>query len=428
MTTNKALYHLRGVWYVLTAAAILLGGVGTGSAFTTADRAAAYGAWKNAFYFTSNGRGYFRDKEGSGNVEYFWKFGSEMEVVNRAVALGLDNASTAASLCSGFTNQNGLDWSGNTWNDDVSGMSRSLVGAYEVTGDRTWLNLAKNGFDLGYSRGYVSSNGGLDEFVCTTNCLEATETTDGIILPCYKLSQYLPDSSYATKAHGLYNYLVSYTFNPTTGMVTGTPLDGISSTATSDYGFFMQCAAFYGDTSYAQKAADYEWGRWGVCMNSSADGAAGFCLRAMGMTGINISRAQQSIDSAWSFRNSRGLTSPAWTARLNDATAINTYDAMQLVMGMLSVPPSDTVILTINSATYAPVDGSNGGANVTSIVAGDVSNNSLSVAVNNTTMGGEPAPNHAKQLTVVCTVGEQTTENLITIAKINIVRIGKGIE
>src|SRR5882724_7295843 len=192
MTTNKALYHLRGVWYVLTAAAILLGGVGTGSAFTTADRAAAYGAWKNAFYFTSNGRGYFRDKEGSGNVEYFWKFGSEMEVVNRAVALGLDNASTAASLCSGFTNQNGLDWSGNTWNDDVSGMSRSLVGAYEVTGDRTWLNLAKNGFDLGYSRGYVSSNGGLDEFVCTTNCLEATETTDGIILPCYKLSQYLP--------------------------------------------------------------------------------------------------------------------------------------------------------------------------------------------------------------------------------------------
>lgn len=425
MKKNKVLHRMRGAWHLLTAVALLLVGVGTVPAFTTADRAAAYGAWKNAFYFTSNGRGYFRDKEGSGVVQFFWQYGSDMEVVNRAVALGLDNASTVAGLCSGFTNQNGLDWSYNQWNDDVSGVARGFVGAYEVTGDRTWLNLAKNGFDLGYARGYVSANGGLDEFVCTTNCLEATETTDGIILPCYKLSQYLPDSSYATKAQGLYNYLVNYTFDPTIGMVTGTPQDGISSTATSDYGFFMQCAAFYGDTSYAQKAADYEWSRWGVCMNSSSDGSAGFCLRAMGMTGINISRAQQSIDTAWSFRNSRGLTSPAWTARLNDATAINTYDAMQLVMGMLNVPPADTVVLTINSATYAPVDGSNGGADVTSTVAGNVSNNSLSLAVNNTTMGGDPAPNHAKQLTVVCTVGEQNTDVTPESATVNI-RVESG--
>ncbi|EEF57619.1 hypothetical protein [Pedosphaera parvula] len=408
-TTYKTLYHLRSAWCLLISIALLLSATGAAFAFTTADRAAAYGAWKNAFYFTSNGRGYFRDHDGSSTVQWFWQFGSCMDVVNRAVQLGLDSPATVDALCQGFTNQYGLDWSWNTWNDDVSGMSRSLVGAYEITGDRTWLNLAKSGFDLGYSRGYVPANGGLDEYVCTTDCLEATETTDGIIIPCYMLSQYLPDSGYATKAQGLYNYLLNYTFNPTTGMVSGTPNSTDSSLATSDYGFFMQSAVLYGNTSYAQKAADYAWNRWGVGMNSSSDGASGFCLRAMGLTGINVSRAQQTINTAWSFRNSRGLTSPPWWYRLSDTATVDNYAAMQLVMGMLNVPPADTVILTINSATYAPVDGSNGGANVTNRIANNVSNNSLSLAVNNTSMGGDPAPGHVKQLTMICTVGEQNT-------------------
>src|SRR6267142_200585 len=68
----------------LVLAVLLLGGSQTASAFTTLDRAACWSAWTNAFYFTSNGRGYFRDREGSGTVQYFWQFGSDMEVVNRA--------------------------------------------------------------------------------------------------------------------------------------------------------------------------------------------------------------------------------------------------------------------------------------------------------------------------------------------------------
>jgi len=426
MTTQPASHPLRIAGRILTSALILLFGVCTSSAFTTADRAAAYGAWKNAFYFTSNGRGYFRDQDGSGTVQWFWQFGADLEVVNRAVQLGLDSSNTVNALCQGFTNQFGTDWSYNTWNDDVTGMARALVGAYEITGNRTWLNLAKSGFDLGYSRGYVAANGGLNEFVCTTNCLEATETTDGIILPCYKLSQYLPDSSYATKASGLYTYLTNYTFYPSTGLVSGEPNDTDSSLATADYGFFMQCASLYNNTSYAQKASDYCWSRWGVGMNSSTDvGANGFCLRGMGLTGINISRAQQSINNAWSFRNSRGLTATPWWYRLGDTTTVETYDAMQLVMGMLNVPPSDTVQLVINSAIYAPTDGFNAGTNITSRVSGYVTNGSLSLAVNNTTMGSDPAPNHAKQLTVVCTVGEQNTAVTAENSTLNI-RVESG--
>jgi hypothetical protein len=423
MTTNITLHRLRNVWCALSAAMLLLGGSGTATAFTTADRAAAYGAWKNAFYFTSNGRGYFRDKEGSGTVQYFWQSGTDMEVVIRAVQLGLDSAATVDALCQGFTNNNGVDWSYDTWNDDVSGMSRSMVGAYEITGNRAWLNLAKSGFDLGYSRGFVPGNGGLNEFVCNGNCLEATETTDGIIASCRKLAQYLPDSSYSTKAQGLYSYLVNYTFNPTTGMVMGTPQSGVSSQAPSDYGFFMQCAVLYGNTAYAQKASSYQRANWDICMSQWDSGANGICLRGWGTTGIDVPYAQQVCDNAWGFRNSRGLTSYLWTTRLSDATPVNTYDAMQLVMGMLNLPPIDSITLTINSATYTPVDGSSGGANVTSLVAGHVSSGTLSFAVNNTTMGGDPAPNKAKQLVVNCTamgkpetfiVAENSTINIMT--------------
>jgi hypothetical protein len=411
MKTDKPSINLRVAWCLLTSVVILDGWTNNASAFTTADRAAAYGAWKNAFYFTSNGRGYFRDREGSGTVEWFWQFGSDLEVVNRAVQLGLDNAATVDALCQGFTNQYGTDWSWNTWNDDVSCLARALVGAYEITGNVTWLNLAKYGFDLGYNRGYVPANGGIYEFICTpgVDCVEATGTAAGVIAPCNKLAQYLPDSSYATKAQGLYNYLVNYTFYPATGLVSGIPYSTDSSLSTADYGLFMQAAVHYGNRAYAQKASDYCWSRWGVGMNSSDVGANGFCLRGMGLTGINVSRAQQSINNAWSFRNSRGLVAIPWWYRLNDSVAVNTYDAMQFVMGILNVPPSDTVHLTIQAATYAPVDGFNSGTNVTSRVASYVASGALSLAVNNTTMGGDPAVNHAKQLTVVCTVGEQNT-------------------
>ena len=56
---------------------------------------------------------------------------------------------------------------------------------------------------------------------------------------------------------------------------------------------------------------------------------------------------------------------------------------------------------TVVSAIYAPVDGSNAGSNVASRFSGGVRN----VRINNTTMGIDPAPGHAKQLIMVYSVG-----------------------
>jgi hypothetical protein len=401
MITNKTLHHLHDAWCVLMLTMLTLGGIQTSLAFTTTDRSLAYNSWKNAFYFTSNGNGYFRDQEGSGSVQYFWQFGSDMEVVEAAVALGLDTTNTVNALCAGFTNQNGLNWSWDTYNDDVMGVGRAFVGAYQLTGNRTWLTLAQSGFDLGYSRGYDSTNGGIVE--CTSGCVVTTETADGCIVPGYYLGQDLPNSGYTTKAQNLYKFLTNYEYIASSGMVEGTPNSGISSTSTSDYGFFMQDSVLLGHTSNAQAASAYEMSRWDVVFGNVA-GSPGFCLRAMGQSGINVAWAQQACDNAWSFRNSRGIVSD-WSYRVSDSVPVNTYDAMQLAMGMLAVPPINTVTLTINSAIYAPTNGANGGTNVTSLVAGKVSNNTLSLAVNNTTLGGDPSPNNVKALTIICTVG-----------------------
>jgi hypothetical protein len=316
---------------------LLLGGYQTALAFTTLDRVASWSAWTNAFYFTDgSGRGYLRTQEGNGGVAYFWTFGSEMEIVNAAVPLGLASTNMVNALCAGFTNENGLDWSWDSYNDDVTGVARAFVGAFQVTGNTNWLMLAKYGFDLGYSRGFVSTNGGILE--CTSGCTETAETVDGIIVPCYWLAQYLPDPTYLTKAQNLYGFLITNEFVRATGMVEGEPSSGISSTASSDYGFFIQDSILLGYTNNAYLAASYATNNFGLVLTGPG-GSAGFCLRAMGLTGIDTAFAQAACDNAWSWRNSRGL-SEQWTYRENDTNAVQSYNAMDVVMGMLSVPPT----------------------------------------------------------------------------------------
>jgi alpha-L-rhamnosidase len=65
--------------------------------------------------------------------------------------------------------------------------------------------------------------------------------------------------------------------------------------------------------------------------------------------------------------------------------------------------------LTIIRATYAAMDGP-GSRDVTAIVKGLVRDNVLSVNVANDSFGGDPAPNHVKQLTVVYLAGSAKHE------------------
>src|SRR5262245_57918377 len=131
-------------------------------------------------------------------------------------------------------------------------------------------------------------------------------------------------------------------------MVEGAPNSGQSSSATADYGFFIQVSVLLGYTNNAYLANNYVTNHWGVALNGATDGSSGFCLQGMGLTGINIPFAQKVCDNAWSWRNSRGLAAQ-WSYRENDADAVNTYDAMQLVRGMLFVPPAAPPTLPVTA-------------------------------------------------------------------------------
>jgi hypothetical protein len=340
------------MWCAWISVMLLLGGFQTASAFTALDRAAAWSAWTNAFYYTSNGRGYLRTEEGSGSSSYFWMCGSEMEVVNAAVGLGLANTNMVNALCEGFTNQNTLNWTWDQYNDDVTGVARAFVGAFQVTGNTNWLMLAKYGFDLGYSRGFDPTNGGIYE--CVSGCTETAETVDGIIVPCYWLSRYLNDPTYLTKAQNLYGFLVTNEFVQATGMVEGEPNNGMTSGACSDYGFFIQDSMLLGYTNNAYLAAAYVTNHFGVGMSvpggfAGPDGSSGFCLRAMGLTGVDTAFAQQSCDNAWSWQESRGF-SEKWNYRESDTNIVQSYSAMDVPMGMLSVPPEVPPTLPVTAA------------------------------------------------------------------------------
>jgi len=342
---------LKIVMPALVAGAIFMfGGIQTASAFTSLDRVAAWSAWTNAFYYTDgNGRGYFRDHEGTGDAAYFWQWAHEIGVVNQAAKVGLASSAMVNASCQGFTNVYGANWSWNEWNDDLIAVSKMFIDAYEITGNPTWRSLSKYGFDLAYSRGYVPSNGGMNEFVCTTNCLEATETANMAMLACYRLGIDLPDSSYITKAQGLYGYMTNYVINRVTGMVSGVP-GSSTTTAPGDYGNCMLCAGVFNDTNVLLAMNNYLTNNWGVLLSGGyPGGASGFALWAMGQLGLNTTFANQVCDNAWSWRNSRGLTSQ-WEYRQNDAVAITCWDAMWVVMGMVTIPPAAPPTLPVSAS------------------------------------------------------------------------------
>ena|ERR1022692_144692 len=141
-------------------ALLLLCGSQTSSAFTSVEQAQVFGAWTNAFYYTSGGRGYFRVQEGVGNNEYFWQWAYDIDVAFRAQKVGLASTAMVNEACAGFTNTNGTDWSWNVWNDDLIAVARMFIDAHEVTGNTLWRARAKFAFDLAYCRGYDPVTGG----------------------------------------------------------------------------------------------------------------------------------------------------------------------------------------------------------------------------------------------------------------------------
>jgi Glycosyl hydrolase family 76/Ricin-type beta-trefoil lectin domain-like len=346
---TQVMRQLRGVWYTLTLTMLVLGGMGTASAFTSSEVTTAWNAYNSAFYFTLNNgaQGYYRVEDGSGTPTSFWQFAEQIEIAEDA-----KNTTMVNQLCSGFTTHNGTDWSGNSYNDDLEWASIAFVRAYQMTGNSTYLTLAENGFNVAYNRGWDTTyGGGIWQNTADANGPGKLSCANGpATIAAYLIYQSTGISSYLTKAKAINAWQKANCFNPSTGEV----YESNTSTNTCysyDSGTFAGSCWYLGDTTSAMKCGNWVVNNWGVPMQhfgtgADAGGFNGICMRWLAKVGYtNAYFLRDVCNNAWGLRNSRNLTSDGWYAgQTSDTDALYSWDCGSMIAAMLDVAPSPSLI------------------------------------------------------------------------------------
>jgi hypothetical protein len=343
MITNKKTSHkLPGAWRALASVIVALGAIQSAHAFTAADVNAAWGSWKNSFYYLKNNstEGYFNKQlSDTDNPSSFWRTAEMIEMI-----VDKGDSVMAGKACTGFAVLNGngsQGWPGNAYNDDLAWASIAHIRAYQLTGTVAYKTAAKAAFDTLYSRGWDTAGGGGMWWNTSKNSKNSAAEFPASIA-AYLLYQTLGDSSYLTKSQNLYNWGKNNLFDSSTGKVK----DSTISTASYTYnqGTFGGAAYFNGDSANGLLSFNYVKNTYGTAMqsfgaNADAGGFNGICLRWMAKKGFNTTYLQNVCNQAWGFRNSSGLTDQNWTRRSTDGADLYSWDCSSMVAGMLCVPP-----------------------------------------------------------------------------------------
>jgi predicted alpha-1,6-mannanase (GH76 family) len=195
----------------------------TGTATPEARRAAAaYDAFTRAYYSAANGRARYSDTPGTGTA-VFWRQAELIEMTEDAYQAAPSPAlkQQIVALMSGVTWQYGHNWTRRTWNDDIMWMIIAAARAYQLTGDRAYLAMAKKNFDITYARAWsadfggglwwISGGPGRRQKNVTTNATAAIAAAE--------LAAALHSQAYLSKAEGLYAWLRKTLYDPRTGAV-----------------------------------------------------------------------------------------------------------------------------------------------------------------------------------------------------------------
>ena len=142
-------YFLRVCCCVVVSAAVLLG-PSSYAQFSSADADTMMNAYNNAFYATFGaGNAHFKNDQ-NGGVSYFWTQAEIIEGIedayDRSGNVTYKNQITA--LLNGFSSDNGTNWSSNTYNDDICWACIAYLRGYQVTGNTTFLTVAKSNYDM----------------------------------------------------------------------------------------------------------------------------------------------------------------------------------------------------------------------------------------------------------------------------------------
>lgn len=122
-------------------------------------------------------------------------------------------------LYTNFLQRNGSDWSGNSYNDDITWMVLACARAYQYFGVTDYLNKAKDNYTRMYNRahqrfGTLIWNQNQDNKLGTNSCINCPAT----VAACY-LGRLTGDKSWFTKAISIYAGQRKLLFNADTGEV-----------------------------------------------------------------------------------------------------------------------------------------------------------------------------------------------------------------
>ena len=112
----------------------------------------------------------------------------------------------------------GKTWTDRIWNDDITWAVIAALRAYDVTGDRRYLVLARTNFDAMYARAWTRAFGGGMWWTTARTQKDVTTTAPATIAACM-LYKDTHDAAYLAKAKKMYAWVRANLYNARTGAV-----------------------------------------------------------------------------------------------------------------------------------------------------------------------------------------------------------------
>ena len=149
---------------------------------------------------------------------YFWDNAEMIEVVLDAYEVTNDPKYKLMyeAMFKNFIEKNGADWQNNKYNDDIAWASLFSVRGYLLTGNKAYLEKAKDQFDKMYARAFTNAYGGGLTWYQTKTSKNSCINGPAMVACCY-LARATGDSTYYDKAIALYTWSKVYLFDAATG-------------------------------------------------------------------------------------------------------------------------------------------------------------------------------------------------------------------
>ncbi|EEF57646.1 glycoside hydrolase family 76 protein [Pedosphaera parvula] len=224
---------------------VLCGGISV-SAFTMTDADTIFTAYNNAFLVG----GYYAG---------WWTGAEEIEMAEDAY----DNYPSTArqtivlNACNQFISHHGSSWTVaggnfNNYNDDISWAVIAFTRGYQITGNTTFRDVAKNNWDAMYARAWDTNFTGGGLWWSTDNMYKNAAVHGPAAIGACLLYNIYGDSSYLTKAQAIYGWERRVLFNPGNGSIA----DGItySNTFTSGGALTYNQGTFIGAANLLYRA------------------------------------------------------------------------------------------------------------------------------------------------------------------------------